>query len=69
MDAKPWYRSKTLWFNVACALAAALEANTGLLRPYVSESLYTVFVVFFLPVGNVVLRLVTTQALSAGSNS
>lgn len=69
MNAKPWYQSKTLWFNLLCALLAGLEANAGILRPYVSESFYTVFAVLFLPVGNVVLRFYTTQALSAESGS
>ena len=62
-EAKPWWRSKTIQVNVLVAALVALEANTGLLQPWLPVNFYTALAVG-LPVINAVLRVVTTQALS-----
>ena len=66
--AKPWWRSKTLWFNLLCTLAAAAEAGMGLLQPALPVNAYAVLV-FTLVVGNAGLRFVTTQALAGRTQS
>lgn len=60
---KPWYTSKTLWFNAIVAALAAAEGLTGLLQPYVGQGFYAALC-FVLPVGNAILRVVTTQGVS-----
>lgn len=61
---KPWWRSRTLQANALVAALVALEAGTGLLQPVLPVNFYTVVAVG-LPVINAVLRVVTSQALSA----
>jgi hypothetical protein len=65
---KPWYQSRTLWLNVIVALFAALEANTGLLKPFLPDNFYALLAIA-LPVINVVLRTVTTQGLTLSNNA
>ncbi|CAB4123345.1 hypothetical protein UFOVP40_23 [uncultured Caudovirales phage] len=63
-DSKPWYLSKTLWFNIICAALAALESNTGILQPFLPVNFYSALAVG-LPVVNGVLRVITTKGLTA----
>ena len=60
--AKPWYRSKTIWFNAAVVVFGALAANQEQLRPLLSAQAYSVL---GMVVGlvNTMLRLVTTQPI------
>lgn len=60
---KKWYRSKTLWFNVLCSSLLALEGVTGLLHPYVGQSFYVAMCVV-LPIGNAMLRVISTEGLT-----
>ena len=60
---KPWYKSKTLWFNAAVAGLAALEVSAHLIQPYVSGNVYG-YGLMILTVGNAMLRIITTQGLS-----
>lgn len=66
-DAKPWWQSKTLWVNAIAAALTALEAGTGVLQLYLPVNFYAVMAVG-LPVVNAVLRVVTTTAVTLGSN-
>jgi len=59
---KPWYKSRTLWFNVIVAGLAAMEASAGLLQPYISGNVYG-YGLTLLTVGNAMLRIVTTQGV------
>lgn len=61
---KPWYRSKTIIVNALAAALVALEAVSGLLQPYLPIDLYTAVAVG-LPIVNAVLRVVTTEGVSA----
>lgn len=63
-ETKPWYLSKTLWFNAICAALAALEANTGILQPFLPVNFYSALAVS-LPIVNAVLRVITTKGLTA----
>lgn len=60
---KCWWKSRTLWFNAACAALLALEAATGVIQPYVPVNVYLVMAAV-LPVVNAILRVITTQALT-----
>lgn len=61
--AKPWWKSRTLWFNALVAGAAAAEANFQLLQPLLPANVYQLLT-FALVVGNALLRLVTTTGVS-----
>lgn len=63
-DSKPWWQSKTLRINAAAAALVALEAGTGMLQPHLPVNFYTALAVG-LPIVNAILRVITTQALSA----
>lgn len=60
---KPWFKSRTLWFNGGLLALAAAEAQLGLLKDVLPGGLYT-WLAFVLPVGNAFLRVVTTTALA-----
>lgn len=61
--AKPWWKSKTLWFNAAVAGLAALEANANLIQPYVPGNVYG-WGMMLLTCGNAMLRFGTNQGVS-----
>lgn len=65
--AKDWWRSRTLWFNAACLVAAAAEANLGVLRGVLPGGLYA-WLAFVVPIGNALLRTVTYTALATRSS-
>lgn len=60
---KPWYKSKTMLFNIAIGGLASLEPVFPLLRPMLGESYYPVLMVL-LTTGNGILRAITTQGVS-----
>lgn len=59
---KAWYKSKTLWVNMIASALMALEAGTGLLKPYMADTFWVAMAVG-LPVVNAVLRIITSQAV------
>lgn len=63
---KPWWRSRTIWFNTVCALLATAEASLGVLQPALPVSFFGVLA-FVLAVGNAALRVITTTAITAGA--
>ena len=60
---KPWWQSRTLWFNLFVALVAAAEAGFANLKPLLGDSVYQVLT-FTLVVGTALLRVITTKALA-----
>lgn len=62
---KPWYASRTLWFNLAAAIAGALEASTAVVRETLLVDQAAVWGAYCLvvTVGNAVLRVLTTTPL------
>lgn len=61
-DVKPWYRSRTLWFNAICLALAAAEMQLNVLRGVLPGGVYA-WLAFVLPVGNAALRLITHTAV------
>lgn len=59
---KPWYLSKTLWFNVLTALVAIAGSLTNAFT--FTGNVAAIFT-GILTVGNVILRLLTTTAIIA----
>jgi hypothetical protein len=59
---KPWYKSKTLWFNLIMAGLAALEASFSFLQPLFPESVYGILITV-LTIGNALLRVISTKTL------
>jgi hypothetical protein len=53
---KSWYKSKTVWFNVAALLSVAISRSIALvIQPYVEA--------FIIGVMNIILRFFTRQAI------
>ena len=61
MNSKPWYASKTLWTNFASILGSAGLAALGTITPETAGATAA------LAAGNVVLRAMTNQAITAKS--
>lgn len=62
-DTKPWYQSRTLWFNVISVLLAFLELKTQAIKPLLSPEAYE-WLLLFIPLGNMLLRIDTRTALT-----
>ena len=63
MDTKPWWKSRTIWFNVASAALVAVEASLSVLQDALGPYAYVV-VVGVVAGGNVILRTLTVQGVS-----
>ncbi len=63
MSCKPWYLSKTLWFNAIVLALAAAETQLKVLQGVLPGGLYA-WLAFVLPVGNAALRFITTTAIT-----
>lgn len=57
-EEKPWWRSKTMWFNMAVAALIALEMNLPGLQGFIEPQTYA-YVLMGVNIVNVVLRAVT----------
>jgi hypothetical protein len=60
---KKWYKSKVLWFNVAVAIGAAIEASLTLVQGYFDPRVFLAIIGLTAGV-NVVLRFLTTSGVS-----
>jgi len=60
---KKWYKSKTLWFNVAVAVGAAVEASLTLVQGYFDPRVFLGLIGLTAGI-NVVLRFLTTTGVS-----
>jgi hypothetical protein len=65
MNSKPWYCSRTLWFNLVILMLATAESQLNVLKDAIPGGLYA-WLAFVLPVGNGVLRFISTTAITAG---
>lgn len=59
---KPWYKSKTLWFNALAIMLAAAETQFHVLQGALPGGLFT-WLAFALPVANAALRFITSTAV------
>lgn len=59
---KVWWKSKTLWVNLAIAALAALEPLTGILQSVLPVNAYVIFAIA-VPVVNAMLRVVSNESL------
>ena len=59
---KNLWKSKTLWFNIACAAIAAAEGAFGVFQGVLQGNVYAALSVI-LAVGNAMLRVVTTERI------
>lgn len=60
---KKWYASRTLWFNVAVAIGAAVEASLTLVEGYFDPRMFLALIGITAGV-NVVLRFMTTTGVA-----
>lgn len=56
---KRWWRSRTVWFNVAVAVFASLELSLGVL-----PAGWYAMAVIVVPLVNIALRRITTQPIA-----
>ena len=63
MASKPWYCSRTLWFNLLVLMLAAAEAQIGVLKDVLPGGLFA-WLAFGLPVANAALRFISTTAIT-----
>lgn len=61
-EVKPWYRSRTLWFNAIALALAAAEMQLNVLQGFLPGGVYA-WLAFVLPVGNAALRFITSTAV------
>lgn len=59
---KPWYASKTLWFNVITVIIAVVGDLT---KAFTFSGVTAEIFAGILSVGNILLRLITNTALTA----
>ncbi|HKL87612.1 MAG TPA: hypothetical protein VJ884_01315 [Salinibacter sp.] len=64
IEAKPWFYSKTIWFNIGTAFVAVGNEMMPLLEVADSSEDLRAFLLVALAVGNTILRIVTRQPLS-----
>lgn len=62
-ETKPWWKSKTIWFNVIVILITALPGSLEHFRHLFSPSAYEV-IVGVVALGNTVLRLMTAKPVT-----
>ena len=60
---KKWYKSKVLWFNVAVAIGAAVEASLTLVQGYFDPRVFLGIIGLTAGI-NVVLRFLTTSGVT-----
>jgi len=59
---KPWWKSRTLWFNALVLALTAAETQINVLQGALPGGLFP-WVAFGLPVVNAALRFITAQGL------
>jgi hypothetical protein len=60
---KPWYKSKTVWFNAASAALIAIESSIHVLQDVLGPASYLPLV-GLVAAGNIILRTVSTGKLT-----
>ena len=65
---KPWWRSKTIVFNLLSAMLISAETTFPTLKPFLGDVWYGVLFTIVCMI-NVVLRFITTQPVSGGSDA
>lgn len=66
MESKPWYKSKTMWFNIATVAAAGagfIAGNPTAFLPFIPAD-WAPAVLAGVGLVNVVLRAITTTGVS-----
>lgn len=69
-ECKPWYTSKTMWFNFALILTAALDGFASIVylyEPFIAPQVYPL-VLLFIGTVNVILRAITTTGVGKQSD-
>ncbi len=60
---KPWYKSRTIWFNVIVAILIALETALHIVQPFIPGNIYA-WSLLLLIIVNAGLRIITSQGLT-----
>jgi len=66
-ESKPWYKSKTVWFNVATVVAAGtgfIVGNPAAILPFIPEAWSAPAALAIVGLVNVVLRAITTTGIT-----
>ena len=62
-NTKPWYQSRTMWFNAVGVTLFYFESQMHVLKDMLPATLYP-WLVLLLPLGNMLLRSVTDTAVT-----
>lgn len=65
VDPKPWHKSRTIRFNIACAILFGLELQFSAFQPYMPGDVYA-WLSALLIIGNKVLRVLTDSPVFFG---
>lgn len=60
---KPWWDSKTLWFNIFMVALEGVELQFSLIQPYVPGNVYA-WGLLITTVGNKILRVISAARLT-----
>jgi len=60
---KPWYKSKTVWFNAASSALIAIEASIHVMQDVFGPYAYLTLVAV-VAAGNIILRTITSEGLT-----
>lgn len=64
MNAKAWWKSRTIWVNALMGALALAESQLQMLQPLVPFNVYGALA-FGLPIVNLVLRTITTVPVAS----
>jgi len=59
---KPWYKSKTIWFNALCAMLVAVEAVFSVFQGVIPGNTFATLTVL-MAAGNAFLRVISTGGI------
>lgn len=62
-NTKPWYKSKTIWFNIFVAVGTAVEASLSLIEGYFDPRVFLAIIAGVAGV-NAVLRIISSQGIT-----
>lgn len=65
---KPWYKSKTIIFNLILAILIAIEASFSLFQDVLPATVYAILATI-LAVGNAILRVLSNTAIAGSITS
>jgi uncharacterized membrane protein HdeD (DUF308 family) len=64
---KPWYKSKTIWFNLSAGVVGVVAASVQAFAPFMSATHLGLFSLV-VAAANVALRVITTEGVTTSKD-